>query len=220
MSQSSSSLPSALDAAPIERSGLPGLLQAAILRLDARLRRGADLIDIGAPDQSFFRVVLIKAEHDLLLTDGSRLAKGDPVIEVHFHNARLPQTNDHGGLGWAARFGRLIVSSFRALALAVESDPRLKETNAVLARLAFAGERSRHDTRRFGTKFGFQTLDTPPPVRFGRKLHDFGEDLWLVGLTWVFNPGSLKGRSTLRRREDLWMSRSALLGRYGPKRED
>src|SRR5262249_36622498 len=154
---------------------------------------------------------------DLVLSDGVRIARGDPVIEVHFNNERLPQVSDHTGLGWAARFGRRIVSSFRALAVAAEADARLKGADAALARLAFASERNRGDTRRFGEKFGLETLDPPAPVAFSRKVHDFGEDLWLVGLTWVFNPGSLKGRSVLRLREDLWMSRGTLLRRFGPK---
>jgi hypothetical protein len=207
------------DTPPIERRGLAGVAQRAILRLDRHLRSGVELIDVGDPDVSFFRVLVIKADRDLTLSDGTRVRRGDPVIDVHFHNERLPQTTEHSGMAWAAQFGRRIVASYRALAIAAQTDERLKPAVAARARLAFASERNRGDTRRFGQKFGLETLDAPPPAPWSRRLHDFGEDLWLVGLTWVFNPGSLKGRSTFRRREDLWISRAQLMARHGPDRQ-
>ncbi|HEY3796862.1 MAG TPA: hypothetical protein VGL58_00785 [Caulobacteraceae bacterium] len=194
-----------------------GWIARQIVRLDAKLRSGHGVIEFRGTKASILRVAIVPAEADFCLASGVRVAKGDPVIELHFWNERLPQTSDNAGLAWAAKFGRQLLVSFRELATGLQVDPRLADCKVVLARLAFASERNRGDTQRFGVKFGFETLPVPWKVPLARKIHDFGEDLWLVGLTWVFNPGSLKGRSVLRLREDLWMSRESLIGRYGDK---
>jgi hypothetical protein len=194
-----------------------GWIARQIIALDEKLRAGNGLIEFEGSDATIFRVAVVRSEGTMRFADGVEIFPGDPVVEIHFWNERLPQTSDNTGLGWAAKFGRQMLVSFRELAVGIQIDPRLADCKAVLARLAFASERNRGDTRRFGTVFGFETLDTPWRVPLARKFHDFGEDLWLVGLTWVFNPGSLKGRSVLRLREDLWMSRGQLISRYPAK---
>ncbi len=193
-----------------------GVVSRMIVELDESLRRLRGVTEFAGASGTILRVAVIPSDVDARLPSGLTIRKGDPVIELHFANERLPQADDGAGFGWAARFGRLLVMSFRELAVGVQIDPRLQDAKAVLARLAFAGERNREDTQRFGHRFGFETLPLPSPVPMARRLHDFGEDLWLVGLTWAFNPGSLKGRSVLRLREDLWMSAEELLTRYGP----
>ena len=165
-------------------------------------------------------MAVIASDVDAVLPSGMVVARGDPVIELHFANERLPQACDGAGFGWGARFGRLLMTSFRELAVGLEIDPRLRDAKAVLARLAFAGERNRIDTRRFGQRFGFECCEFPGKPPMSRQVHDFGEDLWLVGLTWVFNRGSLRGRSVLRLREDLWMSREQMIERYASPARD
>jgi YkoP domain len=193
-----------------------GLVSRLIVGLDASLRRGRGVTEFAGASGTILRVAVIPSDVDARLPSGLVVRKGDPVIELHFANERLPQADDGAGFGWAAKFGRQLVTSFRELAVGVQIDPRLKDAKAVLGRLAFSGERNREDARRFGHRFGFETAQAQPSVPPARRLHDFGEDLWLVGLTWAFNRGSLKGRSVLRLREDLWMSPEELLTRYGP----
>ncbi|HTX51505.1 MAG TPA: hypothetical protein VME40_19180 [Caulobacteraceae bacterium] len=187
-----------------------------IMRLDESLRRERGVIEFAGASGTILRVALVASDVDARLPSGLEIRKGDPIIELHFANERLPQAGDGAGIGWGARFGRLLVVSFRELAVGLQVDPRLKDAKAVLARLAFAGERNRGDTARFGRRFGFESCAVAGKVPLARRLHDFGEDLWLVGLTWVFNRGSLKGRSVLRLREDLWMAPQQLIERYGP----
>lgn len=202
-------------AAQIACEARAGVIGRIIMRLDVSLRRERGVMEFAGASGTILRVAVIPSDVDARLPSGLMIGKGDPVIELHFANERLPQAGEGAGFGWAARFGRLLVASFRELAEGLTIDPRLKDAKAILARLAFSGERNRADTRRFGERFGFECTPTPTPVPFPRQLHDFGEDLWLVGLTWVFNPGSLKGRSVLRLREDLWMSKEQMIRLYG-----
>src|SRR5215469_2404191 len=192
-----------------------GVIGQIIMRMDVSMRRERGVMEFAGASGTILRVAVIPSDVDARLPSGLIIRRGDPIIELHFANERLPQAGDGAGFGWAARFGRLLVTSFRELAGGLQVDPRLTDAKAILARLAFSGERNRADTIRFGERFGFEFTQTPSPVPLARKVHDFGEDLWLVGLTWVFNRGSLKGRSVLRLREDMWMSKDQLIRRYG-----
>jgi hypothetical protein len=188
--------------------------------LDDKLKRERGVTEFTGRSQSILCIAVVPAEADVRLSDGTTVAADDKIIEIHFAHQRMPQAGEGAGIGWGARFGRLLTISFRELAAAVEADPNLKDAKALRARLAFAGERNRADARRFGVRFGLQTIEPPPQVSMARRIHDFGEDLWLVALTWVFNRGALKGRSVLRMREDLWMSRGQLLQNFGNSRTD
>jgi len=192
----------------------PGLVRRLILNLDESLRRERGVMEF-VGGSGILRVAVIASDVDAVLPSGLVVKVGDPVIEVHFANERLPQASNGAGIGFGARLGRALLAGLAELAIGVEIDPRLRDAKAIIARLAFAGERNRGDTRRFAHRLGFETTDAPTRVPLARQFHDFGEDLWLVGLTWVFNRGSLKGRSVLRLREDMWMSRAQLIAHHG-----
>jgi len=198
-----------------DRLSRPGLVTRLILRLDDKLKRDRGVTEFAGYARSILCVAVVPAEAAVRLSDGTVVAVGEPLIEIHFAHQRMPQARGGAGIGWGARFGRLLTISFRELAAAVNVDPHLRDAKALRARLAFASERNRGDARRFGARFGLQTIEPPTLVSMARRVHDFGEDLWLVALTWVFNPGALKGRSVLRMREDLWMSRNQLIARFG-----
>jgi len=68
--------------------------------------------------------------------------------------------------------------------------------------------------RRFGSWFGFEEAAEVGPLSALRRLHDAAEDVWLLALAWTFNPGSLRRRSILRRRDDLWISRAGMIARH------
>lgn len=169
--------------------------------------------------ECILRVERRRAERAITLSDGVVVAKGDPILELHFWNEQMPKTTAKPGLGWGGRFGRRLLRSFGELAAVIESDPRLCDAVAVRGRLAFAAARNRDDMRRFGHWFALETPVEPERLPLGRRLHDAAEDVYLVALSYAFNPGSLRGRQTLRRRDDLWMSKATLLARHGVKRK-
>jgi hypothetical protein len=206
--------------APRARALAPtgGGLQGLIRRLDATIRRRAGIIEYSSSPACCLRVVVAYAEVDMKLSDGVVISRGDPILDMHFWNERLPQTSTSPGLAFGGRFGRQLVRSFVDLAAAVDADPRLRGAVAIRARLAFAGDRKREERRRFGHWFDFEGAEETGKPPLTRRLHDAAEDVWLVLLTWTYNPGSLRTRRAMRRREDLWISKSKLLERYGPER--
>jgi hypothetical protein len=195
-----------------------GALQGLVRRLDARIRKHEGIIEFSASASCILRVVVTRAETDLKLSDGAVIRRGDPIIDTHFWNERLPKTSDAPGLAWGGRFGRQLVRSFVDLAAAIDSDPRLRDAVAIRARLAFAGDRNRDAMHRFAHWFDFEGGEETGSRPWSRRLHDAAEDIWLVILTWTFNPGSLRSRRMVRRREDLWISKAKLQDRYGAQR--
>jgi hypothetical protein len=195
-----------------------GGVHALVRRLDAVIRRHEGIIEFSASTSCLLRAVVTRAEADLKLSDGAIMKRGDPIIDVHFWNERLPQTSASPGLAWGGRFGRQLVRSFVDLAAAIDTDPRLCNAVAIRARLAFAGDRNRDSMHRFAHWFDFEGAEETGPQPLMRRLHDAAEDIWLVLLTWTFNPGSLRSRRTVRRREDLWISKAKLQDRYGAQR--
>ena len=193
-------------------------MQALVRRLDARIRQHEGIVEFSASASCILRVVVTRAEIDMKLSDGVVLARGDPIIDVHFWNERLPKTSDAPGLAWGGRFGRQLVRSFVDLAAALDTDARLRDAVAIRARLAFAGDRNRDAMHRFGQWFDFEGAEETGRPPLLRRVHDVAEDIWLVILTWTFNPGSLRSRRMVRRREDLWISKPKLQARYGPQR--
>ena len=196
-----------------------GPLRATIRRLDAWLRRNLGFVEFAASPACILRVVITRAEAEIRLSDGVVIKRGDPILDIHFWNERMPQSASTQGLGWGGRFGRQLMRSLGELAAALETDPRLGDAVAVRGRLAFAGERSLEDMRRFGAWFDFEQHPSPR-LSLSRRLHDTAEDIWLLALAWTFNPGCLSQRSVVRRREDLWISREKMLVRHGPRRRE
>jgi len=164
------------------------------------------------------RVAKSVAETAITLSDGVAVRKGDPILELHFWNERIPQASATHGLGWGGRFGRQLIRSFGELAVAVERDPRLREAVAVRGRLSFAGARSRDEMRRFAHWFALETPAQARPPSLAGRLHAVGEDIWQLALSYAYNPGCLRDRQAVRVRDDLWMSKATLLARYGDGR--
>jgi hypothetical protein len=191
-----------------------GLVRGAILRLDAWLRRKQDFIEYSTSPTCILRVVVTEADTEVRLSDGVVVAPGELIIDLHFWNERMPQTTSEcQGLAWGGRFGRQLMRSIAELAHAVGQHPRLCDAVAVRARLSPSGERDQADAERFAHWFGFEYPSARRPP-LARRLHDAAEDIWLLMLAWTFNPGSLRTRSIVRRRDDLWISKAGLVERY------
>jgi hypothetical protein len=190
-------------------------VRETVRALDERMRRRQGIIEFTDDPHCILRISLARADCDLRLADGVLVRAGDPIIEMHFWNERMPQARGAAGLGWGGRFSRRLRRSFDDLAFALDRDPRLAGAVAMRGRLAFAGARNGDDARRFGAWFGFDMADAARADTLRRRLRDFAEDLWLFALTYTFNPGGLHGRSLVRRRDDMWISRARLVDRYG-----
>jgi len=190
-------------------------LRDVVRALDRWMRRRQAITEFTDDPSCILRISLEAAERELRLADGAVVSLGDPIVEIHFWNERLPQASAAIGLGWGRRFGRRLQRSFDSLAVALARDPRYSGVVAVRGHLAFAGVRNNADCQRFGAWFGFEVAEETRPTTLSHRVHDVAEDFWLLALTYTFNPGALHGRSLVRRHDDMWISRARLIERYG-----
>jgi len=182
--------------------------------IDAALRRVLAITEIEAETESVFRIKLGSAEREILLSDGTRVRRGDAVLELHLWNEKLePVPSERSELGWAVRFRQHFLASLHRLAIHLQRDPNLAAVRAIHMQPAIERKRPAGAIERMLPKVGFEPI---PPVAPGPgRLYRFLENAWLWLLTWAHNPRALRGRQFDRTRRGFWISRSQLLARHG-----
>lgn len=186
--------------------------QSLVGRVDTLLRRFYGVYEFSPDPECVLRVGLAPARAEICLSDGTRIAPGEPVGICHFWNEHLPRFAARGpDLRWAKTVQRRMRLSLHQLALHIGDDPAWGEVKAVMGEPALARLRA-YQMRRLALRYGF---DMVPADSSGLKqLHELGENLLLWSFARAFNPAALRRHVFLRKRYELWMSRPALLARY------
>jgi ceramide glucosyltransferase len=190
-----------------------------VVWVDRRVRTHEQIFEFAQDPSCMLRARWARATRTVALADGTRVTAGDRYVELHLWNEHLarPGRAVDGNLAWAASAWRRTERSLGLLAEFLESREDLRDVRAVHARAAFAPRALRSLTQ-VARRLGFE-VQTASPTGLRRRLHDLGENVLVWGLTWAFNPG-IGGRNVLSRpRHDLWMSRDALVRRYGAGRD-
>jgi hypothetical protein len=202
---------------PRQRSQRPsGLLAGGIRRLDAYLRRKEGIFEFTNDPNGVLRVSIEPAAEEFALSDGTRVHKGEAVCVLHFWNEQLPAIPTTGpDLQWAMAMRRRMGQSLRALARAIDSDPRLRSARAFGGTAVFVSRHGENQVARLAGRYGFEHIPSIRTPSIGQRLHRLGENILVLGLQWAFNPGGLRGKPFMRPRERLWMSRQTLLSRHG-----
>lgn len=201
---------------PSARGAVERLLDRAVRAMDVRLRRAQGVFEFSASSECVFRLAIEPAEEDVRLRDGVIIERGEPVIVLHFWNEHLPLMPREGpNFVWANLLRRRMNHSLHEIAVLFEADPRLREIRAIHARLASPTPGERQTVKRFGERFGFETIVSEAKPPLSRRVQDSMDKIWSWILVWTYNPPGLKGRSVTQRREYLWMSKAVLQSRFG-----
>jgi hypothetical protein len=161
-----------------------------------------------------FRVAVTRAPYSALLADGTFVRVGEPIGSLHFwneHLARFP----HAGpdLHWAKIMQLRVRRSLEELCRHVEENPAWAEVTAIRAEAALprrplAGPQLQRVARRFG----FEARHAPPVPRGRVSL--VAENILLWGFARAYNPLALSRHHLLQGRQELWLSRKALIANY------
>ena len=148
----------------------------------------------------FFRYRLTRHRGPpISLRDGTVVSSGDPLIELHFDNARLLQRV--GAAGW---------NPWQAFTL-IDAD--LKRLNRLLQSGELPPVRALHGVTMYaaaGPRVGFEVRSVPRTV--GWALERF----YLIGLLPIYHPDGWREVDRMRRNRwpaHLWMSREQLAHR-------
>ncbi len=127
------------------------------------------------------------------LSDGVELRPGDTFVELHLWNEHLAIPAQGTDL--------------------LEGSAEFTEIRALMMKPALADPQLERKVGRIFAMFGFER--TAEAARAEGFIQRGADNLWLWLLTWTFNPRSLKGRRFVRKRQELWISRSRLTALYG-----
>jgi hypothetical protein len=191
-------------------------LRRAIGGLDRLLRRLEGIAEYSENPDCLLRFAGGRAQRDLHLADGCRVARGAQILDLHLWNEHLlGLPSGRCGLARASALRRDLGASLRELAGRIETDPSLAAVAALRAWVAFVPSRRIGKVLRIARAFGFAPIRAAGSARALGRLSAVGENLLMYALAWTFNPGSLRRREVLRERCEMWISRSALIATYG-----
>jgi hypothetical protein len=160
------------------------------------------------------RISSEQSHQELLLSDGTRIQRADPLIGLHAWNERLRDRGlKEGPLAWGRLLLRGLTSSLRLLAHQVPQNTRLSNAVALRAEFSFATDLQQANDIAGPLGFDLVLLDQPDG-RVWRKA--FWDNLYAYGLMWAYNPASLTGkRLSDLKRVQIWMSCKRLAVLYG-----
>jgi hypothetical protein len=187
-----------------------------VFSLDRVLRRWHGVYEFSAHRDCLFRAERCLAEESLLLSDGVRVQRGDPLLKVHLWNEHMPAMGHDGPtLAWARRASRAIETSLRELARHVAQSSDLGPVVAVCADMRLATAAQTAQLARIVARFGFEPAQDSRIGRPGR-LRLIGENILMVLLVLATNPIALRAAVLRRDHARCIISRTRLLRLYRP----
>lgn len=192
------------------------LWAAVVAALDGALRSYYDIVEFSDDPNCVLRIGRSTAERPVMLSDGTEIGIGEPIGTLHFWNEQLPPFPPSGPeMRWAAEMHRRVVCSFAELARFIEYAADWNDVLGFRGEAALSSRIGDAQLRRVTHHFGLEPIGAPHSVL--RQLHEFGECFSAWGLTRVYNPAALSRQRFFRRYQELWISRTSLIARYGPQ---
>ena len=200
-----------------EKRGLRALHpEQWVFSLDRWLRRWHGVYEYTAHRECIFRAERCLAEESLLLSDGVRVTRGDPLLRIHLWNEHMPAMGQAGPtIAWARRASRGIETSLRELARHIAQSSDLDAVVAVCADMRLATAKQSAQLVRIVHRFG---LEAEKDSRAGRPglLRLIGENILMVLLVLATNPIAFRAAVLRRDHARVIISRAKLLRLYRP----
>jgi hypothetical protein len=193
-------------------------VEHAVLSIDRRLRRRYGIYEYSTHAECLFRIERAQADQTLMLSDGTQVWFGDPILKLHLWNEHMPPIGPNGpSVAWGRQARRAAENSLRLLASYVRQMNELDDVVAVRADMRL-GPASKHpQIARIMGRFGFEAVAGDAPAKMG-TLRTIGTNIMMFMLVLATNPVALRGSVLLRGPQRLFLSRAALERRHGGSR--
>ena len=191
-------------------------LAGLIFAFDAFLRQRYQVFEFTADPDCIFRAQLGCAHRAADLPDGLRIRPGDRMLNLHYWNEQIPRVPPTGPtIGWARHFCRQMESSLRELARYCAAHPELDHVVAIAANVTQGTRDQRAQLTYIMRRFGFAPPAAVEPLRSDARLRRLGENLLIAVMVMARNPVVLRVDTLWRDRTELYLSRTALVERFG-----
>lgn len=189
------------------------LLEHAVFGLDRWLRRWHGVYEYTSDPACILRINRAEAEVDLMLSDGSHIHPGDPILNLHLWNEHIqPMPKDGATLAWARRLSRAVDFSLRELAQFLASQRDLDDISALRADMRLGTTGQRRQLARIAAHYGFESAAFRADTG---SLRHFGENILMCLLVLAANPAAIRTDVLRRDHALVYLSRAALERRYG-----
>lgn len=186
-----------------------------VAAIDRRLRDRLQVIEYSSAPDCVFRLQIINCEDDLPLDDGTRLRRGDRMIDLHLWNEHIPLMPDGAPtLAFARRIERCIKLSLSELAKFLAARRDLDDIRAIRGNMSLGAQHRSDQSARVAAKYGFERVSDLERRSIARSLHRLGENVLVTMLALARNPGSVRGDTLWRGRTLTYLSRRTLENRY------
>ena len=192
--------------------------RAGVRTIDLTLQRYYHIFEFTDDPACILRLARSVSAHDLALSDGTRIARGEPVLELHLWNERLPALPRGGAsLNWGIDMTRRARHSLGLLAAYLAGESRFDQIRALHGESGFLELSQFPEMRTLVEHLGFDFVTGDAPGWRVWK-YTFWQNLFSWWLMWTFNPASLHSKRFHEiARSELWMSRAMLMKNFGER---
>jgi hypothetical protein len=185
-----------------------------VFSLDRWLRRWHGVYEFTAHRDCLFRVERCLAEDSLLLSDGVRVCRGDPLLRIHLWNEHMPAMGQDGPtIAWARRASRAVGTSLQELARHIAQCRDLDAVVAICADMRLATAKQSGQLARIVSRYGFEAAKDSRVGRPGLA-RLIGENILMVLLVLATNPIAFRAAVLRRDHSRVVISRAKLLRLY------
>jgi hypothetical protein len=186
--------------------------------LDARLRARLGVSEYSHSPLCLFRLQLTTADTDAVLSDGTRVRRGDRVLDLHFWNDQVPPIPAEGPtVAWARLMVRRLEFSLQELARYLTERRDLDDIVAIRAEIPLGPiEQAVRITQVCG-RLGLEVVGLSEAKSLAQRLHRLGDNILISLFLLANNSRALHADSIRRERFVSFMSRKKLEGRFGKR---
>ena len=178
--------------------------------VDGLLRRYHHVYEFSDAPSCVFRVSLGRARKAALLSDGTAIKPGDPIGLLHCWNERIYFPPGGPDLHWAKGMHRRVQESLEALCRHVEAQADWARVNAIHAETALPIRLlDSQQMQRIVRHHGFETGARRDSA--SARLCFLADNILMWSFARAYNPPALPRHHLLQGRQELWLSRKALL---------
>ena len=199
-----------------ESDAHPGLVARAVLRFEGFLQWWHGIFEYSTDPQCVWRIQVDRADQNVLLRDGTAVAVGDRILNLHLLNEHAPRMPSSGPtIAWGRAFVHRLDHSHRLLSEYLSRHPEYSEVVAIRCNVMVASERNTHQLLRIMSHCGFDFVPPDAPLNWAGRFHRFIDNAVGLLLCIAVNPGSVRPEVMQRVQSEVMISRRLLDQRYG-----
>ena len=184
--------------------------------LDRLLRWRNGVFEYSFDPHCLFRLEQRSADDTLVLSDGTGVCAGDPVLVLHLWNEHLPLMGRGGpSVAWAHKVSHGISASLRELVGYLQLRPDLNDVCVLYADIRVSGANQSARAARMMARYGFETASDCVDRR--RAPQRVADALFVLMMAGVTNPCTVRRAPMRHANLRVFISRAVLRQRYAPQ---